>query len=156
MSMLSTADLQERGIVLPTPAVAPGANYLPYTRQGDLIFTAGQVPWKDGKIQYIGKVGREFNVQQAYDAARLCALNVVAHVNSAVKGDLDRVVQCLKLVGFINCVPEFVDLPTVTNGGSDVLVEIFGDRGRPARSSVGVSSLPFGVPVEFEAIFLVR
>ena len=143
--------LAELGIVLPVPA-KPVANYVGWVRTGNLVLTAGQVSFKDGKIEYQGKVGKDFSVEEAQKAARLCALNVIAQLKEACSGDLDRVKRIVKLVGFVNAVPEFTDHPKVVNGASDVMVEVFGDKGKHARSAVGSGSLPVNVAVEVEAI----
>lgn len=143
--------LAELGLVLPTPSV-PAAAYIPWQRVGDLVFVAGQIPVRDGERQFIGKVGREFSIQDAQEAARLVVLNILAHVRSACDGDLDRVARIVRLGVFVNCTPEFVHHPQVANGASDVLVALFGDAGRHTRAAVGAPSLPFDVAVEIDAI----
>jgi enamine deaminase RidA (YjgF/YER057c/UK114 family) len=143
--------LAELGITLPVPA-KPVANYVGWVKTGNLVFTAGQVPLKDGKIEYQGKLGKDFTVEQGAAAARICAINVVAQLKDAVGGDLDRIKRIVKVVGFVNGVPDFADHPKVVNGASDLLVEIFGDKGRHARSAVGSGSLPVNVAVEVEAV----
>ena len=143
--------LAELGITLPVPA-KPVANYVGWVRTGNLVYTAGQVPLKDGKIDYQGKLGKEYTVEQGAQAARICAINVVAQLKDAVGGDLDRIKRIVKVVGFVNGVPDFADHPKVVNGASDLLVEIFGDKGRHARSAVGSGSLPVNVAVEVEAV----
>ena len=146
------AHLKQLGITVPS-ASAPAANYVPTVRTGNLLFVAGQVTFKDGKAEYIGKLGREFNVEQGQQAARLCALNIIAQVKNALGGDLDRVKRCVKVTGFVNAIPDFTDQPKVVNGASDLLVEVFGEAGKHARAAVGTGSLPLGVAVEVEAIF---
>jgi enamine deaminase RidA (YjgF/YER057c/UK114 family) len=143
--------LAELGITLPVPA-KPVANYVGWVRTGNLVFTAGQVSFKDGKIEYLGKVGKDYGLEEAQRAARLCALNVIAQIKEACDGDLDRVKRIVKLVGFVNAVPDFADHPKVVNGASDVMVEVFGDKGKHARSAVGSGSLPVNVAVEVEAV----
>lgn len=143
--------LAELGITLPVPA-KPVANYVGWVRTGNLVYTAGQVPLKDGKIEYQGKVGKEYTVEQGAQAARICAINVVAQLKDAAGGDLDRIKRIVKVVGFVNGVPDFVDHPKVINGASDLIVEIFGDKGKHARSAVGSGSLPVNVAVEVEAV----
>jgi enamine deaminase RidA (YjgF/YER057c/UK114 family) len=143
--------LAELGITLPTPA-KPVANYVGWVRSGRLVFTAGQVPLRDGKIEFQGKVGKDFTVEEAAAAARVCAINVVAQLREAAGGDLDRVKRIVKVVGFVNGTPEFTDHPKVVNGASDLFVEVFGDKGRHARSAVGSGSLPLNVAVEVEAV----
>jgi enamine deaminase RidA (YjgF/YER057c/UK114 family) len=143
--------LAELGISVPTPA-KPVANYVGWVRTGNLVFTAGQVPLKDGKIEYQGKVGKDYTTQEAAKAARICAVNVISQLKEACGGDLDRVKRIVKLVGFVNGVPEFTEHPEVVNGASDVMVEVFGDKGKHARSAVGSGSLPRNVAVEVEAV----
>jgi len=145
------AKLAELGITLPTPAV-PVANYVGWVKTGNLVFTAGQVTLADGKFHYLGKVGGEISVDDANAAARLCAINILSQLREACGGDLDRVVRIVKLVGFVNGVPEFKDHPKVINGASDLMVQVFGDKGKHARSAVGSGSLPLNVAVEVEAI----
>lgn len=146
------AKLKELGITIPE-AAAPAANYVAYTISGNQVFVSGQVPFVDGKIQYQGKVGADFTTEQAADCARVCALNILAQVKAACGGDLDRVVQCVKLGGFVNCIDGFAEQPKVINGASDLMVEILGDKGRHARFAVGTNALPLNVAVEIDAIF---
>lgn len=147
--------LVELGVELPR-VTPPAANYIPWVRTGDLVHIAGQVPFWSGELRYVGKLGREFDIAQGQEAARLVLLNVLAQLRAALDGDLDRVVRAVKLNGFINCVPEFGDQPAVMNGASNLLVEIFGEAGRHARAAVGAASLPFGVAVEIDGVFQVR
>jgi enamine deaminase RidA (YjgF/YER057c/UK114 family) len=149
------ARLAQLGITLPS-AAAPAANYVPAVRSGNLLFVAGQVPVLDGKDQVVGKLGGGVTLEQGQHAARVCALNVIAQVRAALGGDLDRVVRCVRLGGFVNSTPEFADQPKVVNGASDLMVEVFGDAGRHARAAVGCASLPRNVAVEVDAIFEVR
>lgn len=144
--------LQELGIVLPTP-VQPVANYVPYRWSGSLLFIAGQIPLQDGQLPYLGKVGVDLSIEQGQAAARLCAINILAQVNAALNGNLDRVNACLKLGGFVNCAADFSEQPTVVNGASDLMVDVFGDKGRHARAAVGSNALPRNVAVEVDAIF---
>lgn len=146
------ARLKELGIELPA-ATTPAANYIPFAIAGKLVFVAGQVSNKDGKPHYIGKLGREFGIEEGQAAARLCALNILAHLKNACGGDLDKIARCVRLGGFVNAVPEFGDQPKVINGASDLIVQVFGEKGKHARAAVGVGSLPFGVAVEVDAIF---
>ena len=143
--------LNELGVDIPTPAV-PVANYLGWVRTGNLIFTAGQVTVKDGEFLHVGKVGAEISVEEAAEAAKLCAINIIAQVKQACDGDLDKVKRIVKLVGFVNGVPEFTDHPKVINGASDFMVEVFGEKGKHARSAVGAGSLPLNIAVEIEAV----
>jgi enamine deaminase RidA (YjgF/YER057c/UK114 family) len=148
---VSVADrLAELGIEIPSP-VAPVASYVPAVVTGNLVFTSGQIPIRDGAIVRTGLVGSEVSEADAAELARLCAINALAAVQ-AVVGSLDRVTRIVKVVGFVASAPGFEGQPAVINGASDVLGEIFGDAGRHARSAVGVAALPKGVPVEVELI----
>ena len=140
--MAGTIDgrLREQGIELPTPS-KPGAEYVPFVRTGNLIFLSGQLCHWNGERRFVGKLGREFGIEEGQKAARLCALNLIAHLRAALDGDLDRVVRCVRLAGYVNSVPEFVSQSQVMNGASDLLGEVFGDAGRHARMAVGVSAL---------------
>lgn len=144
--------LQSLGIALPS-AATPVANYIPYTRAGSLVFIAGQICQVDGKPMCLGKVGAAVDLPAAQKAARVCALNILAALKSACDGDLDRVVRCVRLGGFVNAAPGFTDVPLVVNGASDLIVEVFGDAGRHARTAIGVAELPRNVTVEVDAIF---
>ena len=143
--------LRELGIVLPTPS-KPVANYVPWVRTGNLVFISGQGAVRDGKIEYAGKVGDSLSLEDAINSARLTAINILAQLRDACGGDLDRVKRIVKLLGFVNCTPDFGEHPKVINGASDLMVEVFGDKGRHARSAVGAPALPFGLSVEVEAI----
>ncbi len=146
------ARLLELGIVLPTPAV-PQANYIPFVVAQKLVFIAGQIPMKDGAPQFVGKVARDFTIEEGREAARLCSLNILAHLKAACAGDLDKVKRCAKVGGFVNCTAEFKEMPQVVNGASDLIVAVFGEAGKHARFAVGASSLPRGVAVEVDAVF---
>lgn len=146
------ARLKELGIVLPAAPV-PSANYVPWVVSQNLVFIAGQIPTQDGKPAFVGKVGREFTPEQGREAARVCALNIVAHLKTACGGDLDKVARCAKVGAFVNCVADFANQPEVVNGASDLIVSIFGDAGKHARFAVGAPSLPRGVAVEIDAVF---
>ena len=139
------------GVTLPTPA-APAANYVPFVRTGDLLWVSGQIPMGPNGIEFVGKLGADTDIDTGRAAARLCAINLLAQVRAAT-GDLEKLVRVVKLTGFVNSTLEFGDHPKVVNGASDFLVEALGDRGRHARSAVGVAGLPFGVAVEIEGIF---
>jgi enamine deaminase RidA (YjgF/YER057c/UK114 family) len=149
------ARLQELGITLPQPP-APVASYAPFVRSGNLVFISGQVTLGPNGLEYVGSVGGEVTPEDAKAGARLCAINLLAQLKSAVGGDLDRVVRCVKVTGFVNAVPGFTGHPEVVNGASDLFVEVFGDKGRHARAAVGAGSLPRNVAVEVEAIFEVE
>jgi enamine deaminase RidA (YjgF/YER057c/UK114 family) len=145
------ARLAELKIELPK-AAAPVANYVPVVIAGKTAYTSGQVTVLNGEFKYIGKLGKEFTVEEGQKAARLCGLNVIAQVKAAI-GDLDKVKRVLKLTCFVNSVSEFTDQPKVAKGVSDLMVEVFGDAGKHARSAVGVNVLPLNVACEVEAIF---
>jgi enamine deaminase RidA (YjgF/YER057c/UK114 family) len=144
--------LSSMNIDLPQSA-PPAANYIPYTISGNLVFVSGQLPMKDGKPQDIGKVGKDFTIEQAQRTAKLCGVNILSHLKSACGGDLDRVKRCVRLGVFVNSAPGFTDQPKVANGVSDMMVEVFGEAGKHARFAVGVSELPFGVAVEVDGTF---
>ena len=145
------ARLAEFGIDVPE-AAAPVANYVGFVQTGNLVFVSGQVPLKDGAFQFQGKLGESMSLEDAQAAARLCAINVVAQVKAACGGDLDRVQRVVKLTGFVNSTGDFTDQPKVINGASDLMVEVFGDKGRHSRAAVSAASLPAGVAVEVEAV----
>ena len=144
--------LAELGIVLPQPPDA-AANYVPFVRVGPLVFISGQTPRVDGKVAFVGKVGRDVEPADANAAARVCALNLLAQLRVACDGDLDRVVRCVRLTGYVNCDPDFAAQPQVVNGASDLMTQVFGERGRHARTAVSAGSLPSGATVEIEGIF---
>jgi enamine deaminase RidA (YjgF/YER057c/UK114 family) len=152
MSENIAARLKELGITLPA-APAPVASYVPFVRSGNLVFISGQVTATPDGLKYLGTVGSELSLEDGRAAARLCALNVVAQLNAALDGDLDRVKRCVKLGVFVNAIPGFSQHPEVANGASDLIVEIFGDAGRHSRAAVGAGSLPRNVATEVEAIF---
>jgi enamine deaminase RidA (YjgF/YER057c/UK114 family) len=144
--------LAEKKIELPKAAI-PVANYVPVVITGNLAFVAGQVTYWNGELKFIGKLGKEYNVEQGQQAARICGLNILAQVKQALGGDLDRVKRCVKLNVFVNSLAEFTDQPKVANGVSDLMVEVFGDAGKHARAAIGVNVLPLNVAVEADAVF---
>jgi enamine deaminase RidA (YjgF/YER057c/UK114 family) len=144
--------LAELGIELPK-AAAPAANYVPFTITGNLVFVSGQVTVWNGTLKYIGTVGGDLTMEDGYQAARLCGLNLIAQVRAACNGDLDRVKRVVKLGGFVNAAPGFKDHPKVVNGASDLMADVFGEAGKHARFAVGAGSLPLGVAVEIDGIF---
>jgi len=150
MSGRIEARLKELGLELPNPA-APVANYVPFSVSGNLVFVSGQVSLWNGEFRHIGKLGAGISIDEGRQAARLCAINILAHLRVACGGDLDRVRRVLRVGGFVNCTPDFTDMPRIVNGASDLMVEVFGEAGRHARAAVGVNSLPAGVAVEVEA-----
>lgn len=143
--------LKELGIDLPK-ASPPAGSYVPFVVSGNQVFISGQGPVGPNGLEYIGKVGVDQTAEEAAKSARLTALNVIAQLKEACGGDLDRVTRIVKLTGFVNCSPDFDQHPAVINGASDLLVEIFGDKGRHARSAVGMASLPFQMTTEIEAV----
>ena len=148
--MSANQRISDLGIVLPQVATPAGA-YVPAVVSGNLVFTAGQIPLVEGKLAATGKVGKDLSAEQAREIARICALNAVAAVKSVI-GDLDRVKKIVKVVGFVASDPEFSQQPAVVNGASELLEQIFGDKGIHARSAVGVAVLPLNAPVEVELI----
>ncbi|MDI4666120.1 RidA family protein [Xanthobacter autotrophicus] len=144
------ARLAELGIALPTPT-PPLANYVPVVRTGNLLFVSGQISIDGAGKIVAGKLGAGVEIETGREAAKLCAINILAQVKAAV-GDLEKVVRVVKLVAFVNSAPDFADQPKVVNGCSDLFVEVLGDKGRHARSAVGVAGLPFDAAVEVEAI----
>ena len=147
------ATLIDKGIVLPD-APPPAANYIPYVKIDKLVFVSGQVSQNEnGFIK--GVLGKDLNVEEGYDAARRCAISLLAQLKSAVNGDLNKVTKVVKLGGFVNSAPDFTEQPSVINGASDLLVELFGEKGRHARTAVG-ANLPLGVAVEIDGIFEVK
>ena len=150
-------DERLRALAIELPqASKPGANYVPWVRSGSLVFLTGQLSQWNGERRFIGKLGREFGVEEGKAAARLCALNLIAHARDAVDGDLDRVARIVRIAGFVNSTPDFVHQSQVVNGASDLFIDVFGDAGRHARMAVGVAALPYDVAVEVEAVLEVR
>jgi enamine deaminase RidA (YjgF/YER057c/UK114 family) len=148
--MSAEKKLKDVGIILPTPP-QPVANYVRAVRVGNLLFVSGHGPYNDGKIKMTGKVGRELTVEEGYEVARNVGLNCLATIKDAI-GDLDKVKRVVKLLGMVHCTENFKDQPKVINGCSDLLVEVFGEIGKHARSAVGMQALPNGIPVEIEMI----
>ena len=143
--------LSDLGVTLPV-AAAPAANYVPYCRSGNLLFTAGQLPLKDGKLQASGLLGRDVDTASGKDAARYCAINILAQAKAAL-GDLEKISRLVKITVFVASAPDFVEQHLVANGASDFLVAALGERGKHARSAVGAACLPLNAAVEIEAIF---
>jgi enamine deaminase RidA (YjgF/YER057c/UK114 family) len=144
--------LRELGITLPE-AAAPAANYVPYVVTGNLVFVSGQLPIAEGKVAFTGRLGAELGLDEGQKAARLCGLNLIAQVKAACEGDLERVRRVVRLGGFVASTPEFTDHPKVVNGASDLMVEVFGNKGRHSRAAVGVAALPLDAAVEIDGIF---
>jgi len=152
--MTATERLQTLGLTLPPPP-APIGNYVPYRIGGNLLFLSGVGPRKADGGLITGKVGATLSIEQGYEAARLCALNMLTNMIAAL-GSLDRVDTILKVLGMVNAVPEFQQHPKIIDGCTDLLVAVFGDNGRPARSAVGMASLPRDIAVEVEAVVLIN
>lgn len=146
--------LKELGFALPNPP-KPVAAYLPAVQVGDLLFLSGTTCYENGKVLYTGRVGAELTMEQGYLAARQAALNLLS-VIKATLGDLDRVERVVKLNGYVNSAPDFDHQPAVINGASELLVKVFGPRGKHARTSIGVSDLPGHIPVEIEMVVQIR
>ena len=152
MAGLIEKKLSGLGITLPTPA-SPIANYVPFVRSGNILVVSGQVCFgNDGKLVVKGQLGAGVSVEDGQKAARACAINLLAQLKAAL-GDLDKVVRVMRLGGFINSSPGFTEGPKIMNGASDLMVEVFGDKGRHARTTVGVSALPADAAVEVEGLF---
>ncbi len=145
------ARLAELGIEVPAAAAAV-ANYVGYIQSGNLVFVSGQITLVGGELKFLGKVGAEFSVEQGQEAARICAINIIAQLKAACGGDLDRVQRIVKLGGFVNSTSDFTDQPKVINGASDLMVAVFGDAGQHTRAAVSAGSLPLGVAVEIDAV----
>ena len=147
--------LSALGITLPT-APTPVANYLPWTITGNQLWIAGQAPIRDGKYDYLGRVGEAVTPEQAHAAARLCGINVLAQVKAACKGDWSRLVKAVRICGYISAVPDFLEFPKVLDGCSDLMIEVLGDAGKHVRTVMGVSGLRFNVPIVIDAVFEIR
>jgi len=144
------AKLAELGLTLP-PAAAPVAAYVPAVRTGNLVFTAGQLPLVDGKIEFVGKVGSDVTPEQAKDMAQVCALNALAAIS--LVADIDQIEKIVRVGGFVNGIPGFIAIPAVINGASELLIKLFGEvNGKHARTAIGVAELPLNAPVEVEMV----
>jgi enamine deaminase RidA (YjgF/YER057c/UK114 family) len=146
--------LKELNVTLP-PVVPPVANYIPVVISGNLLHVSGQLPLVDGQMVK-GHLGKNVTLEEGSAAAKACALNIIAQAAAALGGNLDRVVRCVRLGGFVASTPEFTDHPKVVNGASDFIVAVFGEAGKHARAAVGVAALPLGAPVEIEAVFEIK
>ena len=144
--------LKSLGIDLPQPP-KPVASYVGFVRHGDLVFVSGQLPLVEGMLTMSGLLGRNVTIEQGAEAARICAINLLAQVSAACDGDLERVIRCVRLGGFVACVPEFTDHPKVVNGASNLIGDVLGESGAHARAAVGVPSLPLNACVEVDAVF---
>jgi enamine deaminase RidA (YjgF/YER057c/UK114 family) len=144
----------ELGLALPN-VPTPIANFVPFRRDRDRIFLAGQICEWNGEVRYRGKLGVEHGLEEGQEAARICALNLLAALREACGGSLNRVTACLRVGGFVNCAPDYLHVPQVINGASNLIHTLFGDRGLHARTAIGVASLPQGAAVEVDAIFAI-
>jgi enamine deaminase RidA (YjgF/YER057c/UK114 family) len=147
--------LRSLNLELPSPA-KPGANYVPFVRTGSLVFVTGQLAQWNGERRFVGKLGSDFSTEEGREAARLCALNMIAQLGVALGGDMSGLAQCVRLAGYVNSEPTFHGQSQVMDGASDLFVDLFGDAGRHARVAVGVAALPYNVAVEVEGVFEVR
>lgn len=155
MSGKINTHLKQAGIEIP-PAGPAAGNYLNFVVSGNMAYIAGSVPIENGVRKFIGKVGREFTVEEGQKAAELAALNMLARLKEACGGELDRVVRCVRLTGYVNAPDDFTEQPKVINGASDLMVKVFGEAGKHTRTAIGVASLPFGVAAEVEGVFEIR
>lgn len=155
MTQTISERLKAMGIELAEPA-APVASYVGFVRQGDLVFVSGQLPFVDGKVSKTGLLGQDVSVEEGAEAAKVCAINLLAQINQACEGDLERIVRCVRLGGFVASTPTFTDHPKVINGASDFIAAALGDKGAHARAAVGVAALPLNACVEVEGIFAIR
>lgn len=147
------AKLKEMGYELPQVA-PPAANYVPTViADDDFLFISGQIPFLNGQKMHIGKVGDTYTAEQGVEAAKACALNILAQVDAAVGGDWSKVKRCVRLGGFVNSTPDFTDQSVIMNGASNLIGDVLGEAGKHVRTSVSAPSLPFGVAVEIEALF---
>ena len=146
------AKLAEMGLTLPAAASPKVAKILNWKKSGNLVFVSGQVPRVNGEISWVGKVGREFTLEDGQQAARDSALMVLACLKEAL-GDLDRVKEVVRLKGYINVDPDFTDVSAALNGASELFIDLFGDPGRHSRTAIGAASMPFGVAIEVEGVF---
>jgi enamine deaminase RidA (YjgF/YER057c/UK114 family) len=143
--------LKELGLQLP-PASKPIANYVKYVRTGNLLFLAGHGPTKADGTNIVGKVGKDLTVDQGYEAAKITALSLIATLKDALGGDLSKVKRIVKVNGYVNCLPDFTEQPKVINGCSDLLVAVFGEKGKHARAAMGMVALPNNIAVEIELV----
>ena len=146
--------LRDLGVTLPEP-IAPVANYVPFVVHGDTVYISGQISGGPDGL-FTGRLGEGLDIAGGQAAARLCGINLITQMKAACGGDLDRVARIVKLGGFVNAAPDFVDIPQVINGCSDLMVDVFGDAGRHARSAVACPTLPLGVAVEVDCVFALK
>ncbi|NQV56333.1 MAG: RidA family protein [Rhodospirillales bacterium] len=152
MAGVIDARLSDLGLKLPK-AAAPVASYVPFTVSGNLVFVSGQLAASDGAVKFTGQLGADLSVEKGQEAAKLCALNLISQLKVALGGDLDRLSQVVRLGGFVNCTVDFTDQPKVINGASDLMIDVFQEKGKHARAAVGCAALPLDSAVEIDAIF---
>lgn len=152
--MIIENKIKELGLIIPE-APKPVAEYIPAKKNGKYIFTSGQGPVKDGKFIFIGKLGREIGIEEGYACAKICAINCLATIKSII-GSLDQIDEVIKIKGYVNSMPDFYEQPAVVNGASELIVKIFGEKGKHARSALGTSVLPGNIPVELEMLVSLR
>jgi len=145
--------LTDLGIVLPAPQQTRVAKILPTMIVDRLLYVSGMVPQWNGELRFIGKVGREFSLEEGQEAARLSTLNVLAQAQAALDGDLDRVKRVVNLKGYVNAMPDFTAISAVVNGASELMIDVFGEAGQHTRTALGVAVMPFDVATEVEAVF---
>jgi enamine deaminase RidA (YjgF/YER057c/UK114 family) len=144
--------LAELGLTLPEPQAPLVAKIKGTSLVGNVLYVSGMIPQWEGDLPFVGKIGREFTVDEGREAARLAALNVIAHARAALDGDLDRIAQIAKVSGFVNCTPDVTEIGNVVNGASELFIQVFGEQGEHSRIAVGAVSMPLGVAVEIEAV----
>ena len=144
--------LAELGLTLPEPQAPLVAKIKGTSLVGNVLYVSGMIPQWEGDLPFVGKIGREFSVDEGREAARLAALNVIAHARAALDGDLDRIAQIAKVSGFVNCTPDVTEIGNVVNGASELFIQVFGEQGEHSRIAVGAVSMPLGVAVEIEAV----
>ena len=151
---LDSVDARLLALAIELPQVPiPAANFVPHRRVGNLVFLAGQVCEWNGDLRYVGRIGADYDLSDGQRAARVCALNLIAALRAACGGTLDAVNCCIRLGGFVNCTPQFNEIPQVINGASDLMHQLFGSNGFHARTAIGVANLPRGAAVEVDGIF---
>jgi enamine deaminase RidA (YjgF/YER057c/UK114 family) len=148
--------LNELGVTLPEAKPLAGAAYVPYTLHKGIVTVSGTLPMKDGAPQFIGKVGREFSIEQGQECARLCAINILTQLKKACEGNWDKLEQTIRLGIFVNSTDNFTDAPKVANGASNLIKDVLGEKGNHARFAVSVAQLPFGCAVEVDAVFGIK
>jgi len=148
-------NIKNLGLTIPDLAV-PVANYVPFKIIDNMMYISGQAPVKEGELIYKGKVGTDISIEEGIEAAKLCCVNIIAALNRGIDGNWDRLENFVKVVGYVNCKDDFVDQPKIINGASDLLVNIFEDKGRHTRVAVGSNALPLGISVEIDAIIKLK